>query len=85
MRIGIDVGGFRAPWDGTFRIGEWPNGIEPIYEGKKGYRRLLEDYTDEIDEQQQMMYAHDRQSLLLVQPRQFEWVQVQPQQSVTLS
>jgi len=66
MKIGIDVGRFCAPWDESFRIGDWPTRIEPIYEGKKGYRKLLEDYTGEIDEQQQMMYAHDRHSLLLV-------------------
>lgn len=45
---------------------EWNTEVKDLYKDKKEYKSLLEDYTDEIDELQSMMYAHGKYSLLLV-------------------
>lgn len=40
--------------------------VKDLYKDKKEYKSLLEDYTDEIDELQSMMYAHGKYAMLLV-------------------
>ncbi|MEL6132051.1 MAG: polyphosphate kinase 2 family protein [Bacteroidota bacterium] len=57
---------FRFDGNTPFEIGQSDTQISPFYQDKKHYKNLLEDYQDEIDELQNMMYAHNRYSLLLV-------------------
>ena len=49
-----------------FRITDAPNSVEKLYESKKQYKKLLDEFQDEIDDLQTMMYAHDRYSMLLI-------------------
>jgi len=49
-----------------FRIGRFENDIEDIYDDKEDYKKQLRAITKQIDLRQQMMYAHDRYSMLLV-------------------
>lgn len=50
-----------------FKLSNHPHQLkEDLYDGKKDYEKALEDYREEIDDLQNMMYAHDRYSLLLV-------------------
>lgn len=66
MNLKIDVENFRyQPGQGT-RVADLPNAVPRLYESKKAYRKLLEEYTEEIHDLQNLMYAHDRYSLLLV-------------------
>lgn len=55
-------------WDGSrsLRLSEQPNKIPDFYEDKDEYEDLLEDFQEEIDDLQNMMYAHDRYSMLLI-------------------
>ncbi|MEM6346253.1 MAG: polyphosphate kinase 2 family protein [Bacteroidota bacterium] len=62
----IDYSDFAYKGDRTFSIKDAPTKVEELYEGKKDYKKLLEDYREEINELQNMMYAHDRYGLLLV-------------------
>ena len=62
----IDLSPFRQTGKSPFNIAEQPTEIDKIYEDKKDYKNQLEDLQDEIDELQNMMYAHDRYGLLCV-------------------
>lgn len=66
MDLQIDTLAFKCDGTSAIKLATTPTLIEDFYDGKKAYRRFLEDYEDEIDELQQMMYAHDRYSLLLI-------------------
>jgi PPK2 family polyphosphate:nucleotide phosphotransferase len=47
-------------------LAEQPNQIPDLYEDKDEYKDLLKEFREEIDDLQNMMYAHDRYSLLLI-------------------
>lgn len=66
MDLHIRTEAFR--WDGSqpLQLHAQSTLIDPYYEKKKDYKAYLRDYEDEIDELQQMMYAHNRYSLLLI-------------------
>lgn len=57
-----------------FRVGEghkvnldkWPTAIEPIYESKKQYQKLLGSHIDKLTSLQQLLYASNRYALLLI-------------------
>lgn len=56
-------------WTGAepFRIAESSTTLKkPLYSGKAGYRRQLRDYSEEIDDLQNRMYAHDRHAMLIL-------------------
>ncbi|MEL6846006.1 MAG: polyphosphate kinase 2 family protein, partial [Bacteroidota bacterium] len=66
MHKTIDYGDFAYRGDRDFDIKKAPTKVEELYEGKKQYKKLLGEFRDEIDELQNMMYAHNRYGLLLV-------------------
>src|ERR1700739_283489 len=47
-------------------IDKWPTAIEPIYESKKHYQKLLKDHVDQLSSLQQLLYASNRYALLLI-------------------
>lgn len=47
-------------------LSEWRTTIDPIYKSKKDYKKLLKESTEELSAQQQMLYAADKYSLLLI-------------------
>jgi len=49
-----------------FDLRRWPTRIKPLYRSKKDYRRLLQEYRNEIAQLQSVLYAHDRYALLLI-------------------
>ena len=66
MHLNIDISPFRYDGSKKLKLSEVPNTIDNIYTDKKNYKNLLNEYRDEIDELQNMMYAHDRYGLLLI-------------------
>lgn len=62
----IDIKPYEATGKKKVKLADFPNEVEKVYEGKKDYREQLESYREEIDELQNMMYAHDRYGMLLV-------------------
>lgn len=66
MHKKIDTQSFRIDGSRPFQIAEVPTEIDRFYKKKKEYKKLLEEFRDEIDELQNMMYAHDRYALLLI-------------------
>lgn len=66
MHKHIDTNIFAYKGEKKFSIKDVPNKIEPFYESKKDYKKLLEEFREEIDELQNMMYAHDKYGMLLI-------------------
>jgi PPK2 family polyphosphate:nucleotide phosphotransferase len=47
-------------------LGKWPTLVKPVYDSKEQYQELLEAQVGELSELQQLLYAHDRYSVLLI-------------------
>jgi polyphosphate kinase 2 (PPK2 family) len=45
---------------------KWPTAVEPIYESKKQYQKLLGSHIDELSSLQQLLYALNHDALLLI-------------------
>jgi len=48
------------------KLNDWPTAIEPLYESKQQYKKLLRKQVDKLSERQQLLYASNRYALLLV-------------------
>ena len=48
------------------RLSKWPTRVEPIYGTKKAYEKLLNKHVERLSELQELLYASNRYSLLLV-------------------
>ncbi len=57
---------FRVDGSENFVLKEFATNIDPLYEDKLDYKEQLRAITKQIDIRQQMMYAHDRYSTLLL-------------------
>ena len=66
MQLDIDLSQFKYTGTRPFSIQDTPNEVDTYYESKKNYKKLMNEYEDEIDELQTLMYAHDRYGFLLV-------------------
>src|ERR1700745_3148460 len=47
-------------------LDKWPTAVEPIYESKKQYQKLLKKHVEELSSLQQLLYASSRYALLLI-------------------
>ncbi len=45
---------------------KWPTVVKPLFKSKKEYRTLLDDHIEELSSQQNLLYAADRYSLLII-------------------
>jgi PPK2 family polyphosphate:nucleotide phosphotransferase len=57
---------FRVEEGQKVKLHKWPTAVEPIYESKKQYQKLLGDHVDELSSLQQLLYASNRYALLLI-------------------
>jgi len=64
--MNIDINDFCVPVNRKVELDKWPTKVEPIYQSKKEYKKLLEVQIDALSQQQQLQYADDRYSLLLI-------------------
>jgi PPK2 family polyphosphate:nucleotide phosphotransferase len=47
-------------------LGKWPTAVDPFYESKKQYHKMLEDHVRQLSSQQQLLYASNRYAVLLI-------------------
>lgn len=66
MHCRIDTDDYAFTGSGKLKLKEHPTKIKDIYKDKAEYHELIEEFQEEINELQRMMYAHDRYSLLLI-------------------
>src|SRR5262245_20342963 len=57
---------FRVKEGDQVNLKKWPAVVDPIYESKKHYQKLLRDHVDQLSSLQQLLYASDRYALLLI-------------------
>lgn len=62
----INIKDFRVAAGKKVKLDKWPTLVKPFYDSKKKYRALLDKQIAELSEQQQLHYASDRYSLLLI-------------------
>lgn len=66
MQLAIDPADFAQTGAKPFRIQDAPTKIKDFYADKSDYTARLDEYREEIDELQSLMYAHNRYGLLLI-------------------
>jgi PPK2 family polyphosphate:nucleotide phosphotransferase len=57
---------FRVPQGDRVNLDKWPTAVEPIYESKKQYQKLLSDHVTQLSALQQLLYASNRYAILLI-------------------
>ncbi|MGA7726632.1 MAG: ADP-polyphosphate phosphotransferase [Opitutaceae bacterium] len=62
----IDPKDFRAAAGHGVRLKDWPTLVEPFYRSKKHYAKVLEEHVAGLSSLQNLLYAHNRYSLLLI-------------------
>jgi polyphosphate kinase 2 (PPK2 family) len=62
----IDSERFQVKEGEKVRLDNRPTHIKPLYSSKDEYRDMLADHVGELSKIQDMMYAHDRYSLLVI-------------------
>jgi len=51
---------FRVEERDQVKLDKWPTAVEPIYESKKQYQKLLKKHVEELSSLQQLLYASSR-------------------------
>ena len=64
--MNIDINDFRVSAGTTVELDRWPTRVAPFYESKKEYKALRKARIRELKDLQQLHYAFDRYSLLLI-------------------
>jgi PPK2 family polyphosphate:nucleotide phosphotransferase len=64
--MGIDVRKFRVKEGEKVRLKEWKTKVKAFYDSKDEYKEMLDKSREDLSDMQELLYAHDRYSLLLV-------------------
>ena len=62
----IDIEKFRVPQDARLKLAKWPTKVKPAYKSKEHYRELLEAHVSQLSDLQNLLYANNSYSLLLI-------------------
>lgn len=62
----ININDFRVPQGGDIKLKKCATDVKPVYRSKEDYQKLLNDQTAQLSEMQNILYAHDRHSLLII-------------------
>jgi PPK2 family polyphosphate:nucleotide phosphotransferase len=62
----IDCSDFRVRAGQQVKLAKWPTLVEPVYRSRDEYEAMLQRHVDDLAKRQQLLYAHDRYSLLLI-------------------
>jgi PPK2 family polyphosphate:nucleotide phosphotransferase len=57
---------FRVEEGHKVKLDKWPTAVEPIYQSKKQYQKILANHVDQLSSLQQLLYASNRYALLLI-------------------
>ena len=57
---------FRVEEGHKVNLDKWPTAVEPIYESKKQYQKILADHVDQLSSLQQLLYTSNRYAVLLI-------------------
>ncbi|HEY9107449.1 MAG TPA: ADP-polyphosphate phosphotransferase [Roseateles sp.] len=62
----ITTATYRVPPGQKIRLKHWPTAVEPLYGDEADYKRQLAAHVERLAELQNLLYAHNRYSLLLI-------------------
>jgi len=62
----INVKDFQVQKGEKVKLEKWPTQVEPVYDSKKSYHKLLEEHVSELSTLQRLHYASDRYAVLLI-------------------
>ena len=62
----IDSREFRVREGAEVNLRKWPTNVEPVYESKDQYHKLLGEHVARLSAQQQLLYASNRYAVLLI-------------------
>jgi PPK2 family polyphosphate:nucleotide phosphotransferase len=65
-KMKIDCDDYRVAEGKEVRLAKRPPTVKPLYESRRDYRTLIEKQIAELTEQQSLLYANNRYSLLLI-------------------
>src|SRR5437763_1475546 len=57
---------FRVKQGDKVKLDKWPTAVEPVYESKKQYQKLLRDHVAQLSSLQQLLDASNRYAVLLI-------------------
>src|SRR5947209_5049335 len=57
---------FRVKQVDKVKLDKWPTAVEPVYESKKQYQKLLRDHVTQLSSLQHLLYASNRYAVLLI-------------------
>jgi PPK2 family polyphosphate:nucleotide phosphotransferase len=57
---------FRVEEGDEVDLKKWPTSVDPVYESKSDYKKLLEQHVSRLSDTQQRLYAADRHALLII-------------------
>lgn len=64
--MAIDTDPYRAPTGQKIRLKRWPTAVAPLYRDEDDYEAQLAAQVERMSELQNLLYAHNRYSLLLI-------------------
>ena len=62
----IETKDFQVPEGHKVNLDKWPTRVEPVYESKADYKKLLKHAVAELSQQQRMLYAGNQHAILLI-------------------
>lgn len=57
---------FIAPAGKKVKLKSWPTSVKPLYGSKKQYKKILDDHIEELSSLQDLLFASNRNSLLMI-------------------
>jgi PPK2 family polyphosphate:nucleotide phosphotransferase len=64
--VKIHSADYRVKPDSKVDLGDWATAIRPVYRSKRHYETLLGEHTEELSRLQGLLYASNREALLLI-------------------
>jgi PPK2 family polyphosphate:nucleotide phosphotransferase len=65
-KMNIHSKDFRVEEGDDVDLEKWPTKIDPVYESKAQYKKLLDAHVEQLSAQQQLLYASNRHAILLI-------------------
>jgi PPK2 family polyphosphate:nucleotide phosphotransferase len=66
MTMKIESNKFRVSEGKTVKLKKWPTKVRPFYKSREDYKKILETHIQELSARQDLFYALNRYSLLLI-------------------
>jgi PPK2 family polyphosphate:nucleotide phosphotransferase len=57
---------FRVAEGSEVDLERWPTKVDPVYKSKHDYKKLLDEHVEQLSSQQQLLYADNRNAILLI-------------------